>query len=182
MLGARLLAALPAGEPAPRVAWGDPTPLVAERFEAERVRIALGWRTDRGGPGAALVARAFADVVADALGLEAEVRWRDGGEGPTSGAWAALAFDVPPEHVDAVIARARAAQAPSADALARGIERERWASADARVAALRLARTGTSRAAVPAPDTIAGVLSGLRSGAFVMAVGRSQRASAWNRR
>ncbi len=176
-LGARLLASLPAGSPVEAMTWGEPAPLVAERFEAARVRIALGWRTDVGGVGAAVVARAFADSVE--LGEEAEVRWRDGGEGP-GGAWAAVAVDVAPEHVDAVVARARATHGPSAAELSRAIERERWAGADARVAALRLVRRGETRAALP--EDPGAVARGLREGAFVVAIGRSQRAGAWNRR
>ncbi|MCB9612358.1 MAG: hypothetical protein H6722_07905 [Sandaracinus sp.] len=176
--GARLLAFLPAGSATSPTPWGEATPLLAERFESSRVRIALGWRTDEGGPGAGVVARAFAESIV--LGDEAEVRWREGGEGPTGGAWAAVAFDVAPDHVDAVIERARAATGPNAEALVRALDRERWGGADARVAASRLVRTGDARPVLPAQPEA--VVRALKAGAFVMAVGRSQRAGAWNRR
>lgn len=182
-LGARLLSFLPSGEAVTRARWGEAVPLVAERFEAPRVRLALGWRADDASSrGAAVVARAFADAVAARLGAEAEPRWRDGGEGPSGGAWAAVAIDVAPEQVDAVIERARAVRGPSTEELARAFERERWAGADARVAALRLARTGSTRATLPSAAEAEAIVRALRSGAFVIAVGRTQRARAWQRR
>jgi hypothetical protein len=182
-LGARLLSFLPSGEAVTRARWGEAVPLVAERFEAPRVRLALGWRADDASSrGAAVVARAFADAVAARLGAEAEPRWRDGGEGPSGGAWAAVAIDVAPEQVDAVIERARAVRGPSTEELARAFERERWAGADARVAALRLARTGSTRATLPSAAEAEAIVRALRSGAFVIAVGRTQQARAWQRR
>ena len=235
-LGAHLLGFQLPGEPVTPARWGEAVPLVAERFEAPRVRLALGWRaeattsntphatgsnapsvaspnapratspnaasttspnaaraTSPNAPGAtmlnaidgassAIVARAFADAVAARLGPEAELRWRDGGEGPTDGAWAAVAIDVAPEHVDAVIERARAVRGPSAEELARVFERERWAGADARVAALRLARLGRSRVRIPSAAEADSIVRTLRSGTFVIAVGRTQQARAWQRR
>lgn len=203
-LGARLLAFQLPGEPVSPVRWGEAVPLVAERFEAPRVRLALGWRaeattsntpnaTGSNAPSAtspnaieaassAIVARAFAEAVAARLGPEAEVRWRDGGEGPTAGAWAAVAIDVAPEHVDAVIERARAVRGPSVEELARVFERERWAGADARVAALRLARLGRSRVRIPSDTEAEAIVRALQSGTFVIAVGRTQQARAWQRR
>lgn len=182
-LGARLLSFLPSGEAVTRARWGEAVPLVAERFEAPRVRLALGWRADDvSARGTAVVARAFADAVAARLGAEAELRWRDGGEGPSGGAWAAVGIDVAPEQVDAVIERARAVRGPSAEEVARAFDRERWAGADARVAALRLARTGSTRATLPSAAEAEAIVRALRSGAFAIAVGRTQQARAWQRR
>jgi hypothetical protein len=183
-LGARLLSFLPPGEAVTHARWGEALPLVAERFEAPRVRLALGWRADdvSSNASAAAVARAFADAVAARLGAEAELRWRDGGDGPNGGAWAAVGIDVAPERVDAVIERAREVRGPSAEELARAFERERWAGADARVAALRLARTGSTRALLPSTAEADAIVRALRGGAFVIAVGRTQQARAWERR
>ncbi len=166
---AAALSPFPSGGASTYAEWETAHAIVPRSWDRESVRIVVGWRTDRGLEGGALIGRAVARLAADDLGDAGQLLWHNGGGGEW-GTWAALAFDLEPSAVDAFGARVRAWRPGDlAPHLEREATRERWRTADVSEAAIRLAVFGSSAPRIPDPAAATALLRDLTPPSFVIA-------------
>ncbi|MEM9070203.1 MAG: insulinase family protein [Myxococcota bacterium] len=173
---APMLASWGAGDEAPRLTWSEVNPVHPERWNGERPRVVVGWRSDEGGPNADVAAQAFARSIARGLAPYGRLLWHDGGGGRW-GAWAAAALEMNEDDVNAL--EAIAARAVRQDPnLAEGIDRARWEGGNVREVAWRVSQ---GLPADLANDDPASILRSLRESAPVFVIGREQNSTAFRR-
>lgn len=167
-----VLGVWPRGEAAREARWGEAVPMAPAEWD-EVARIVVGWRTDRGGAGAEVAAKAFARAAAERLHRHGAVLWHAGDGGPW-GAWAAVALDVDATTLDAIRAIVERPLNASADREAREAQ---WRAGDVREVAWRAAR----RVPIEVSGDPTPTLEALRGATPVLAIGRPQNDAALRR-